>query len=380
MDNPLLTNLFDYSKLTALLAQLLTQTAANTASISAFEGTFATLSHASNTMSSSLDKLNKLDVRMNDHDRVLAETQHRLTNLEYFQHQHKSDIAQLSQQLQIQQQQLHDVQKQQADMHVRIDACVVQSEILPLLPLPARITELTSSLTSLTNSVDAIDKWLNALKEENFRQKCDAEFANIKAAVNSLHQLHNDDHDTITQMQADIDERCRITHMQQQLDDFLDKMKQLETAMNGAVRGELKRFEKDVIIYVHDAIRGNASSLSSPSSSNSDASSTHTHHHHTHNTNATAAAKIKCLTCDKPSASVVGAVTFRYSKDKHIESMKDDNSGSGKHSDAIVTIEAGQSTYLHGKDGNVTYIHIHHQQSLHHATIMCTLAQCTLCY
>ncbi len=80
---------------------------------------------------------------------------------------------------------------------------------------------------------------------------------------------------------------------------FLGKVKELEKALNSAMKSELRRFEKDVMRYIQEHA-GKGGSSGGPVSGS-----------------ALASVHYRCLLCQNITSDMSGAQTERYAKSKH---------------------------------------------------------------
>ena len=207
----------------------------------------------------------------------------------------------------------------------------------------ARIKVLEAGFKRLSAAVEALTN--DDFKAEAIRRITDLE-NQAKITVDGL----NDHTRQIADLSDLVATKAAQVYVDTELENLLQRLKDLELALANSMKAELKRFERDVMIYVADQLT-NASNLSNAqanANANANGSGGHTHGQNT------AAGKMhyRCLTCDQPRDNVPGPSTFRYGKAMGVANISSGGGGPASESRLLET-QLGDQIYLHGTDGGI---------------------------
>jgi hypothetical protein len=228
----------------------------------------------------------------------------------------------------------------------------------------SRISILEAGLKRLSAAVDA-------LQQDDFKDEALRRITELEDGA-KLTVAHLAEHDRrLDELGALVDTKAAQAYVDTELENLLARLRELELALAASMKGELKRFERDVMIYVSDQLAGlnhgnnhgagvgaggggggGGGGMGSGSSGGANGIGAGSGVFHAHSHTAAGRMHFRCLTCDRPHDSVPGAQTFRYASAQGKQQVM---SGAGviPSESRLLELQLGEQVYLHGSDGNI---------------------------
>lgn len=214
----------------------------------------------------------------------------------------------------------------------------------------ARLKILEAGLKRLSQAVDALSN--DDFKAEAIRRISELE-DQAKLTVDTL----NEHTRQLGELGAALNTKAEQVYVDTELENLLNRLKELELALAHSMKGELKRFERDVMIYVADQLtnsqaHGNGAAGGGGGGGGGGVGGGGSGHSHMHSNTAAGKMHFRCLTCDQPRDNVPGAQTSRYAYGKSMGSQIS-ASGVANSDSRLLEMQLGDQVYLHGTDGAV---------------------------
>jgi hypothetical protein len=195
-------------------------------------------------------------------------------------------------------------------------------------------------IKSLENGFKRLQTAVDSILNDDFREEAIRRITELELQAQRAITRLDDHARQLDDLGVSLTTKSTQAYVDTELEALLARMRELELALAQSMKGELKRFERDVMIYVADQL----ASVSGGEGGGG--------HQHIHSSGNTAAGKMhfRCLTCDQPRESVPGAQTFKYAKSSgHTQSVSA-RPGVNPNSDSrMLETQLGDQLYVRNK-------------------------------
>lgn len=204
-----------------------------------------------------------------------------------------------------------------------------------------RLKILESGLKRLSQAVET-------LANDEFKHEAVQRITDLENQVKMLTEQGVEHATRLTAHDEGLATKSEQTYVDSELEALLAKLRELELALAQSMKGELKRFERDVMIYVADQLTNAQPAAGAGGGAGGSGHSSGSHHAHSN----TAAGKFhyRCLTCDQPKENVPGPATYRYNKSMG-SAVASPTIGASES--RLLEMQLGDQIYLHGTDGGI---------------------------
>jgi len=238
-------------------------------------------------------------------------------------------------------------------------------------------TDHEPRIRALEVGMKRVNAMLEAMQNDEFKENCLKRLAALEDATATLRERADGMDARADSIDSAVAARAELSYVDSEIAALLARLKDLEQALAAGMKGELKRFERDVMIYVADQMSnaqaaamtgggaaGGGFGAGGGGAGGGGAGSSGGMAGGAGGIggggggvvggmgggNQTAAGRFhyRCLTCDAPKDNVPGPSTFRYSR-----AMGNQPAAHAPGDSRLLEMQLGDQIYLHGTDGGI---------------------------